>query len=207
MLTFIYTGVAQLGKHFPDEYTWIACMQVWKLADFFCLEELKELSTKARDAAALHWAKSYALHLSNKRPTEFPPDFIKAIIYSITALYNDDRDDSRFREAFKSHLLGTAIVGISLLREEREFKELNYDDWILAVDWSLALTACIDGTEARIDIDPNYGAARCHKCGQLEEEGVREIYPNMSLRKRGRGDKGLCGHCFPVPTLEKLQKL
>lgn len=103
-------------------------MKLWKLADFYRLEDLRLLATQGRDDAALHWANTYACHLQNPTYPKFAPKMLESIVQSITALYGDERKDPGFRGAFRPQLLGTAFCGISLLSRDEGFLGLIRDD-------------------------------------------------------------------------------
>lgn len=180
-------------------------MKVWKLADFFCLDELRRLALKGRDDASLHWIKTYAWHLNRNTLPEFPPGMRWSIVASITALYRDARDDADFRGAFKSHLLGTAIAGISLVSQSaaffaalRRFPELGFD-------WFLKLMSCVGAAGVWHFSGPRGKRLTCGRCGARRLES--EMYPNVLKWNRTRVKEVVCEACFPMRTLENFREI
>lgn len=185
-------------------------MKVWKLGDFFCLDELQKLATKGRDDAALHWAKTYALHLDKDTLSEFPPKMLESLVQAIAALYRDDRDDIDFRSAFGPRLLSMAISSISLLSNSAEFRSILHDIPGFAVEWSVELMLCVGAMSSlhgahirlRREVARKYGTSRCAKCNAITDT----LYPNIVIWAKNPGkhhDEMVCESCFPMPTLEQ----
>lgn len=208
VLTFLYTGAVDLTTAFGGGNRWITSMQMWKLGDFYRIEGLRQLATQCLQQTTLTWARFVAQVVEGNRLCDIPPAKLDGVVAAVGALYGDERDDDAFRGAFRSHLLGAAIICVHRLARWPEFQALVRAFPDFAVDWSLELMACLGALTAWTapELPPRIRPT-CGRCGTQGKATTGFLgYPNILKWVKTRVCEFLCRRCFPTPTLEELHR-
>ncbi|KAK7745821.1 hypothetical protein SLS53_002538 [Cytospora paraplurivora] len=208
VLTFLYTGAVDLTTAFGGGNRWIISMEIWMLGDFYGIEGLTHIATQCLNQTNLTWAKYVAQIIEGNRLGDIPPPKLDSIVEAIKAMYDDERDGDTFRRAFKSHLLGAAIICVHRLAKWPEFQSLIREFPDFAVDWSLELMSCLGTLTSWTAPElPPQTRPTCGRCGTQGKPTTGFLgYPNILKWVKTRECEFLCRRCFPTPTLEELHR-
>ncbi|KUI72163.1 hypothetical protein VM1G_07494 [Cytospora mali] len=189
LLQYLYTGVVDVGKYLPGESPIISHIKVWKIADFFCLPDLRHLALHARDDFLKRLIDSYGPKPFLARPVTNIPSIRQVIEF----LYEEDRDD--IRGIFRRPYLATLLLDSQHLAKNEDFQELIGEVPEFGSDWALGLMAIL----GHIRKPKDYPALpKCDKCGKFVAK--HNINPFKWVQKRQI--ELFCRVCNPVPTWE-----
>lgn len=174
-----------IEKHFTEKARLAASVSIWKMGDFFRLEDLCKIALDGRDwyFRRTSWYLSGAQETSRKLHVSW-------IMHLIQALYKED--NYNVREAFRAPLLAFLLSIVRPLATNVEFHDLLREIPQFASDWAVALT----DTMGSIGM-PHVDEDMCDKCGT--------VYP-VSLDTmewmKVRNLEQYCSGCFPIHRLE-----
>lgn len=174
-----------VGKSFTTPVGLYACMSIWRMGDFFLLEELCKFALDELDGTfrRVSWSLT-----SNQTDSAKQSATIK-IVKLVRALYKQDR--SNVGDAFKPTIMAFLVSGIRILEKNKPFTDLLFEIPTFASDWAAILT------DNMTNIGVTYRPQSCAKCNQRD-------HSNAALGKWTTGQKveGFCGQCFPLQLLE-----
>ncbi|KAK2609668.1 hypothetical protein N8I77_003158 [Diaporthe amygdali] len=147
LLCFIYTGKINVEKFFPGKARLTASIPIWKMGDFFSLEDLCKVAIEGRDA----FFRS-----------------VSDIIYLVKEVYKEERGD--IRKAFIPPLLALLLSGLRFLAKTDEFKDLLRDMPAFALDWAMTLTNGIGSVQM-----PKSCRQKCAKCNKWGSTGINHV--------------------------------
>lgn len=113
-------------------------MKIWKMADFFCFDVLRDLVIKA--------AKDYSREMALSFCAFDPPDgndqkkvdlFDRDFVPAVKAIYEDEMQS--IKRHFGPIILGLAVASIHSFSEMEEFEKILRDIPPFAADWAIAL--------------------------------------------------------------------
>lgn len=194
LLNFIYTGVINLRKSYPGE-TWSALIKIWKMADFFCLDTLRDLVIAA--------AKDHSLEIARVVCAFEPPDghdqkitrlFGNEFVPAVKAIYEDEMES--IKHHFAPIILGLAVASVHRFSQIAGFEKLLQDIPQFAADWAAALMKGLP--------QPSWDASewgytgKCTECNRLlKGSGVIDTFSFMR-----QYPSTLCRECYKGPDLE-----
>lgn len=195
LLNFIYTGVINLRKSYPGETTWSALIEIWKMADFFCLDTLRDLVIAAAKDRSLEIARVFCAFdppdgYDQERTGLFGNEFGPAV----KAIYEDEMES--IKHHFGPIILGLAVASVHRFSEMEAFEKLLRDVPLFAADWAAALMKGLP--------KPFWGTNgwgfndKCADCNRLlQGSGVVDTFSFMRQCPRT-----LCRECYKGPDLE-----
>lgn len=182
------TGI-NVSKSFTKPVGLYVSMSIWKLGDFFCLEDLCNLALDEADSTF----RKASWGLSLKYPTESEKQSAACnVVKLVRALYNQARDD--VFAAFKPIILAFLFCGLQILEKNETFHSLLSDQPIFAIDWAATLTDNLASIRAMRSNEV------CAKCVQVSP-CYRE-YRRHAKWVKGQKVEIFCNNCFPHQNLE-----
>lgn len=194
LLKFIYTGTIDLRKSYPQETSLPALMKIWKMADFFCLDLLRNLVIKAangcsREMALVFCAFDPPPRSDQKKARLFGKDFVPAV----KALYEDEIEN--LKHEFAPIILGLAVASIHSFSQMQEFEKLLQDVPQFCAEWATALMKGM-----RVPDWQGWGTGgKCMNCrGPADGNGVVDTFTFMRCSTL----IVVCAECYGGPNLE-----
>lgn len=176
-----------VSKNFTAPIGLHACMSIWRVGDFFLLEDLCKLALDEADRTfrGLSWM------FTPWATAEFSKQSATSnIVKVIRALYNQGRSD--VCDAFKHTILAFLVSGFHVLKKNPTFQDLLYEIPAFASDWALMLT------DNMTLITSTNHPEECAKCSSPRHRSIA-MRTNWV---QGQKVEGFCGTCFPIQQLE-----
>lgn len=176
-----------MSRSFNEELGPIACIAVWRVGDFFGLEDLGKLAIDAfneelRKASWLFAVKETLNDVSHS---------VDNCVHLISTLYEEKKGDSL--EAFRATSLAFLISGIHIFAKSKAFKDLLLETPEFASDWAVAVMNSMASVKM-----PHISTNKCAKCKRLSQTHLNRVkWIQEQVAEH------LCRHCFPLECLEE----
>ncbi|KAI7775046.1 btb poz domain-containing protein [Diaporthe eres] len=167
LLKFIYSGVINPQKSYPREASLPALMKIWKMADFFCLDMMRNLAIKAakdcsREMALVFCAFDPPPRHDQKKARLFAKDFVPAV----RAIYEDEMEI--LKHDFAPILLGLAVASVHSFSQMEGFERILQDIPPFCSDWATALMKGLP----QPDWYPGWGGTQCNREANQKASGT-----------------------------------
>lgn len=173
-----------IDKHFAEEARLAASMSIWKMGDFFRLEDLCKIGLDGRNRYFRR--TSWYLSANETRSEQMHVGFTTHLIQ---ALYKEE--NYNVREAFRAPLLAFLLGIVRFLAKTQKFHDSLREIPQFASDWAAALTDTMGFIQM-----PDVDVGRCHKCGMVDPIRL----DTMELMK-AKTLVQYCSRCFPIHHL------
>lgn len=197
-LKFIYTGSIHLQKSYPGDDAFVALMRIWKTADYFVHEPLRDLVVRAANDHAQEQAQFFC--------TAFPgADHVKEVDNvvensfnpAVSLLYTEEMEP--LRETFLPIYMTMAVASVHGLSKSKAFSSLLHDFPRFAADWA---TELMRGFRKWKPVNPRRAGGCCNQCG--EYMGGRGTVDTLKW-VRDEYMMVLCDRCYRVPALAEWE--
>lgn len=182
------TGI-NVSKNFTKPGGLYVSMSIWKLGDFFRLEDLCNLALDETDSTFRKASWGFITMPTTESAKQSAASNIAKLV---RALYNQERGD--VCAAFKPTILAFVFCGLNILEKNETFHGLLSDQPAFAIDWAATLTDNLTSTR------PIQSNDRCAKCGK--EPPYYQEYPKHAKWVKGQKGETFCTKCFPHQELE-----
>lgn len=165
-----------------------ASIPIWKLGDFFCLEDLCKLALRERDE---YFRKRASFFSATETDQLLAPKTVTILVHLVQTVYKEEWSDVQkvFRPPVVAFLLSCVHC---LLPDMKEFEDLLREVPEFALDWAMAVTNTLGSKKM-----PKRTSNKCKKCGEL---GATSFDLAKWLTKQC--PDFYCEDCFPLPRLE-----
>lgn len=160
-------------------------MSIWRMGDFFLLEELCKFALDEMDRTLRRVSWSLTTNSTESAKQSATSNIVKLV----RALYKQGR--SNFGDAFKPTILAFLISGIHILEKNDPFTDLLCEIPAFASDWAVILT------KNMTVIGSTYRPDKCTKCMKQGHAGVM-----LGKWIKEQKVEGFCGICFPLQQVE-----
>lgn len=171
-------------------------MKIWKMADFFCSDILRDLVIKAakncsREMALVFCAFGPPPGHDQEKASVFCKDFLPAV----KAIYEDETES--LRHDFLPILLGLTVVSIHSFSQMLRFEQLLQEIPRFSADWATALMKGMPLPEWK----PGWGNTngKCFNCG---ETAIGYGVVDTIIFMRHSSLVVVCARCYEGPDLE-----
>lgn len=164
-----------------------ASVPMWKMGDFFCLDDLCKLALHQRDE---YFRTMSSHHTTVEKPEALPQEKANSLAYLIRGVYQEKRSD--VGKVFRPPLLAFLLPLIHTLSRMETFKDLLRELPELALDWAVALTGSIGSGNM-----PKRPSDTCSKCKKPSSKSV-----NFAKWIKEHEVEIFCVECFPLQRLE-----
>lgn len=171
-----------VSKTFATPSGLYAPMSIWKMGDFFLLQDLCKLALDEVDSTF----RKLSLTLFSIMPTTewAKRSAASKVAKLVRAVYRQERDDVRV--AFKPTILAFIFLGLQIWEKNKTFNDLLFDEPMFAIDWAATLSNNITSIRAT---------------------GSRELCACAKQKSNWKWVKGekvetFCSTCFPPQGLE-----
>lgn len=181
-LLILHPGI-DVSKNFATPRGLYASMSIWKMGDFFLLQDLCKLALDEVDSTFRKLSLSFFSIMPTTESAK--KSAASKVAKLVRAVYRQERDDVRV--AFKPTILAFIFCGLKIWEKNKTFNDLLFDEPAFAIDWAATLSnnmTTIRATGSR---------ELCAKCAKQK-----------SLWKWIKGEKveTFCSTCFPSQGLE-----
>lgn len=169
-------------------------MKIWKMADFFCLDMLRNLAIKAakdcsREMALVFCAFDPPPRHDQKKARLFAKDFVPAV----RAIYEDEMEI--LKHDFAPILLGLAVASVHSFSKMEEFERILQEIPPFCSDWATALMKGLP----QPNWYPGWGDNHCNWCSQpVNGPTVVDTFSFMHKPSPTL----VCARCYTGPDLE-----
>lgn len=176
-------------KHFPAMVGITASIPIWKLGDFFCLDDLCKLALRGRDEYFRRYASAFS---ASGIDHPLAPKNIRVIVQTVQAVYSEERTDvnNEFRPPLLAFLL--SCIHRSFF-DDKVFKELLHELPEFSADWATALANSLGSNKVLRRFSD-----KCKQCGA----SVSKLSVNFAAWIKEHRAEFFCQDCFPLPRLE-----
>lgn len=164
-------------------------MSIWKLGDFFRLEDLCNLALDEADSTFRKASWGFITMPTTESAKQSAAINIAKLV---RALYNQERGD--VCAAFKPTILAFVFCGLKILEKNETFHSLLFNQPVFAIDWAATLTDNLTSTRPRESYD------KCAKCGN--SSSYYQDYPKLAKWVKGQKAETFCTTCYPPQELE-----
>ncbi|KAK7700351.1 hypothetical protein SLS64_010959 [Diaporthe eres] len=161
-LRFIYTGSVDLQKSYPRDDTFVALMRIWKMADFFINDSLRNLAVRAAKDHAQEHAKAFCTAFPGADHDKEMDSIIKdSFNPAVSLLYGEEM--SHLKSKFLPIYMGLAAASVHRLSNNEAFQNLLHKFPQFAADWA---TSLMKGFNIWNPLCPERAGGLCNECGK-----------------------------------------
>lgn len=195
-LKFIYTGSIDLQKSYPGDDTFVALMRIWKTADFFLLDALRNLAVRAANDYAQEHAQVFCTAFPKADHDKEMEVIIKhSFNHAVSLLYSDEM--RHLKETFLPIYMGLAAASVHRLSKSEAFQTLLHDVPQFAAEWA---TTLMGGFKLWSQLRLKRLGGCCYECGTFM--GAKGTVDTLKWVQNVRLTV-LCDRCYRMPTLAK----